>query len=312
MTLQVLDWIAIARESGGSCGTSKGISYGDCPRHWGTIFVSSLFGLMAAVPLLVFAVIRSRLGGAAAAVVAAVSAVYPAAVVFGQLHGDTWESAWAAPSDRTEDGETAGIWLGADDADMLPAGPDVLAVAGDTAVALGADTVHGFALRDGAPRRQFRLPESACGDPWLAAGRQVVVAVDRCTGTESADSGPALWALDPATGAVAWTAAVPFEGTRRVTRIAAEPLVLHVAESGKRGRSAFVAFDDTGRVTATVDSDDSESSFSSFDVSGFDAAPVTSPGRSSPGTHSSPPRRPRARPATASSPTTSPPGTGCG
>src|SRR5690606_21978996 len=51
VTLQVLDWIAIARESGGSCGSSRNISYGACPRYWATIFVVSLFGLMVAIPL---------------------------------------------------------------------------------------------------------------------------------------------------------------------------------------------------------------------------------------------------------------------
>lgn len=357
VTWQVLDWIAISRESGGSCGTSRGISYGDCPRYWGTIFVISLFGLMAFVPLLLFALIRTRLAGALAGAVAAVLAIYPAAIAFGQLHGDTWEPAWAAPSDRTDDGETGGLWHTAAEAgtavrvafdgltafdvasgstrwsavfpdrDVLCAmsrtapegiglvarhdenapcagfgavdiatgrtlwestvpgglvdGPDVLAVTGGTAVALGEDAVHGFALRDGAPRWQFRLPESACGTPWLAAGRYVVVAVDRCTGAESADdSGPALWALAPDTGAVAWTVAVPFEGARRVTRIASEPLVVHVTENGRRGRSAFVAFDDTGAVTATIETgtgtaDPELMPLRPVDLAGFDAAPVT-------------------------------------
>src|SRR5690606_30194714 len=76
-------------------------------------------------------------------------------------------------------------------------------------------------------------------------------------------------------GAVAWTVPVPFEGARRVTRIASDPLVVHVSENGRRGRSAFVAFDDTGAVTATIDTADPELPFSSFDVSGFEAAPVT-------------------------------------
>ncbi|WP_067861223.1 outer membrane protein assembly factor BamB family protein [Nocardia shimofusensis] len=359
VTLQVLDWIAIYRESGGSCGTSRGISYGDCPRYWGTIFVVSLFGLMAFIPLLLFALIRTRLAGALVGVVAAALAVYPAAAVFGHLHGDTWELAWAAPSDRTDDGETGGIWhIDGDagtvvriafdgltafdvasgtprwsavfpDRDVLCAmsrtasegigliarhdentpcadfgavdlatgrilwestapgglsdGPDILAVTGDTAVVLGEDSVRGFALRDGAPRWQFRLPESTCGDSWLAAGRYVVVAVERCTGLAAGDDGgPELWALDPATGAVAWTVPVPFEGARRVTRIASEPLVVHVTENGRRGRSAFVAFDDSGAVTATIETgvaaDTAESELlplRTFDISGFDAAPVT-------------------------------------
>src|SRR5690606_11439708 len=74
---------------------------------------------------------------------------------------------------------------------------DVLAATGGTAVVLGEDIVHGFALREGTPRWQFRLPESACGDAWLAAGRFVVVAVDRCTGLDPGDDGgPTLWALD--------------------------------------------------------------------------------------------------------------------
>src|SRR5690606_34622138 len=71
-------------------------------------------------------------------------AVYPAAVVFGHLHGDTWELAWTAPSDRTDDGETGGIWQTTGEA--------------GTVVRLAFDGMTAFDIVSGTPRWSAAFP----------------------------------------------------------------------------------------------------------------------------------------------------------
>ncbi|WP_341684319.1 PQQ-binding-like beta-propeller repeat protein [Nocardia farcinica] len=341
VTVQVLDWIAIFRETGGSCGTSRGISYGDCPRYWGTLFGTSLAALMVAVPVLIFALIRARRRGASAAVVAAVVAVYPGVLIFDALHGETLPVAWSAPADRAADTETAGFWhtgdtvvrataagltaydtatgaqrwtttfpgrdvvcamsRGADGVGLvathaetapcarvaavdlatggtlwelreteLADGADVLAVLDDAAILVGEKQIRAVGRGDGAPRWQYPLPERTCGSPRLLAGSHAVVLVHRCD-TDTHE----LHALDPRTGNLAWQAGVPFEGARTVIPVSADPLVVHVAESGKRARSAFAAFDRTGRLTATIPTDDPELPISSIGGTAFAATPIT-------------------------------------
>ncbi|SEG56055.1 PQQ-like domain-containing protein [Thermomonospora echinospora] len=113
VTLQVRNWHALGVESGGSCGSGEGVSYGNCPRGSTLMLTLSFLSLIVTVPVAFVALVsglKARLGLPVLAV-AALLGVVPGQLLFGWLHGDVLETAWAAARERPSGVQGEGSWL---------------------------------------------------------------------------------------------------------------------------------------------------------------------------------------------------------
>lgn len=113
VTLLVKNFSALSTEAGGSCGTSRGISSGPCPRGIGWMLPLSFIGLFLFVPVLVAGLARSRAGRWAkwASVPLLLVGGLLALPIFMASHGPTLKTVWAAPGERsTATEESLGSW----------------------------------------------------------------------------------------------------------------------------------------------------------------------------------------------------------
>ncbi|GAB3279502.1 hypothetical protein GCM10027589_06140 [Actinocorallia lasiicapitis] len=192
LTLQVRNWIALGVESGGSCGSSRGISSGPCPQSWGTIFGLSLASLFLFVPLVFMALVKAGRIGCVAGAVAAAVGVYPGILLFDAMHGRTIEAAWSLPSDTGSDTDTEGVWA-----------------SGETVVRARFDGLTAYQAGSGERRWNWQLPgrDVLCGLSRTADGGVGLVA------RQSPDAGlcGTTTALDLVTGKVLWEHTVATE-----------------------------------------------------------------------------------------------------
>ncbi|MEO3788388.1 PQQ-binding-like beta-propeller repeat protein [Actinocorallia sp. B10E7] len=192
LTLQVRDWIVLETEAGGSCGSSsRGISSGPCPQNWGTIFVLSLFSLMALIPLSIYGLLKAGRVGCLAGVLVTAIGIYPGAVLFDAMHGRSVEVTWTSPSDTVSDAETEGVWT-----------------SGGLVVRARFDGLTAFDAGSGGQRWQSTLPgrDVLCGMSRTAVDGIGMIA-EQTTSTQCSR----VSAVDLATGKSLWNATIPPE-----------------------------------------------------------------------------------------------------
>jgi outer membrane protein assembly factor BamB len=149
---------------------------------------------------------------------------------------------------------------------------DEIDVAGRLAVVDTGDAIVALDLRTGARRWSAspgKTETTPCRFDHLTGGdTQVVTEVDCLQQT------PRIRALDMTTGRSRWDGPVPSQAeSMNIALLSASPAVVYVSEGGKRGQDAVVAFDGSGRVQASIPT---QNGTERLDTStyGFDAAPV--------------------------------------
>ncbi|MGI8336290.1 PQQ-binding-like beta-propeller repeat protein [Actinomadura scrupuli] len=191
LTLQVRSWTAVAVEAGGSCGSSKGISHGPCPRGTTPMLLLSFFALFPLFPLAAVMIVRSLKAREVARRVfgvfllgALVAGVYPGLAIFEWAHGKTLGAVWQAPYERSGSEDADGSWI-----------------SGQTVVRARFDGLIAYDVATGHQRWTFPIPDRQvlCGMSAHLSGDIGLVAYatenkpcDRVAAIELG-SGRALW-----------------------------------------------------------------------------------------------------------------------
>jgi outer membrane protein assembly factor BamB len=154
------------------------------------------------------------------------------------------------------------------DGNSSSADADVIAVTDGTAAIQTSQAVMAVRLRDGTPLWQDKAADR-CRFANVAAGQDQVLTTVSCF-----NAVPLIRAFDAGTGHVRWTAKAPIQGTAANLRpLSAAPAVVLIQESGQRGVSVVVSFDETGRPRASIPVDDGQRRLDVGDH-GFRAAPT--------------------------------------
>lgn len=226
--LQIRGWAAVEGASGSACGSGSAV----CPRGAVPVLIVSFVAGLAAIPFLIWAVVRQPKVGAGVAAAGLAAGVVAAQALSGGLHGAGLRVAWTAPYDAAGSPATEGVWTAggslvrvrADQAVSYQAATGrqqwALAVpGGDAACAVSAGTSSGVGLigygAGGAcdqvlavdlvtGRRLWskRVPAGWQGDQgtgFVAVGGDTAVAV----------TAGSVLGYDPRTGAPRWTALTP-------------------------------------------------------------------------------------------------------
>jgi outer membrane protein assembly factor BamB len=109
--LQVKGWGTLVSEAGGACGSSsKGISYGACPRGITPALITSFIIGFAAVPAAIALLFMKGWVRRGCVAVAAAGGLLAGQSLFGIWHGSDLTIAWAAPHDGSSQLTTVASW----------------------------------------------------------------------------------------------------------------------------------------------------------------------------------------------------------
>ncbi len=125
--LQIRGWSAVEGESGSACGSGSAV----CPRGAVPVLVISFVVGLAAIPFLIWAVVRWPKLNAGVAVVGLAAGAFAAQALPGGLHSTGLRVAWTAPHDAAGSPATEGVWT---------AGGSVIRVRADQVVSYQAAT----------------------------------------------------------------------------------------------------------------------------------------------------------------------------
>jgi outer membrane protein assembly factor BamB len=251
--LQIRGWSAIEGQSGSACASGSTV----CPHGVVPVLVISFVVGLAAIPFLIWAVVRQPKVSAGVAVVGLVAGVFAAQALSGGLHATELRVAWTAPYDAAGSPATEGVWT--TDSSVIRVRADqvvsyqaatgrqqwTMAVpGGDVACAVSADTssetvgLIGYGTAGGACDQVLavdlgtgqqlwskRVPAGWKGDQgtgFIAVGGDTVVAV-------TAD---AVLGYNLRTGAPRWTALTP-PGCSDQTLAGAQQSVVVLAACGR-------------------------------------------------------------------------------
>jgi len=194
--LQIRGWSAIEGQSGTACASgSTGCPHGVVP-----VLVISFVAGLAAIPFLIWAVVRQPKVGVGVAAVGLAGGVFAAQALSGGLHATELRVAWTAPYDAVGSPATEGVWT-----------------AGGSVIRVRADQVVSYQAATGRQQWTLAVPggDVACavsaGASSAAAGLvgygapggacDQVLAVDLGTGQQLwSKRVPAIWKGDQGTG----------------------------------------------------------------------------------------------------------------
>jgi outer membrane protein assembly factor BamB len=106
LTLQVLNWGALAREASGSCGTNRGA----CPQGMPVMLTLSFISLFILVPVMIGTLLKTPKIGCVSALAAIAVGIYPGLAIFNGLHGKTLGAVWQAPYEQHSTERADGSW----------------------------------------------------------------------------------------------------------------------------------------------------------------------------------------------------------
>jgi outer membrane protein assembly factor BamB len=197
--LQIRGWSAVEGESGSACGSGSAV----CPHGVVPVLVISFVVGLAAVPLLIWAVLRRPKLNIGVAAVGLAAGVFAAQALSGGLHSTELRVTWTAPYDAAGSPATEGVWT-----------------AGGSLIRVRADQVISYQAVTGRQQWTLAVPRGdvACAVSagtssatvgligYGAAGGACdqVLAVDLGTGQQLwSKRVPASWKGDQGTGFVA-------------------------------------------------------------------------------------------------------------
>lgn len=253
IALQIRGWSEVEGASGSACGSGSAV----CPRGVVPVLIISFVVGLAAIPFLIWAVVRRPKISVGAAAVGLAAGVLAAQALSGGLHGTELRVDWTAPYDAAGSPATEGVWAANGSlirvrADQVvsyqaatgrqqwnlsvPGGDVACAVSADTSAATVGLIGHGPAggacdqvlavdLGTGQQLWSKRVPgdwKGNQGTGFVAVGGDTAVAV----------SAASVLGYDLRTGAPRWTALTP-PGCSDQTLAGAQQSVVVLAACGK-------------------------------------------------------------------------------
>jgi outer membrane protein assembly factor BamB len=184
--LQIRGWSAVEGASGSACGSGSVV----CPHGVVPVLVISFVVGLAAIPFLIWAVVRRPKINAGAAAVGLAAGVFAAQALSGGLRGTELRAEWAAPYDGAGSPATEGVWA-----------------TGGSLIRVRADQVVSYQVATG--RQQWKLAVPG-GDVACAVSAGISSAAVGLIGYGAAGGAcDQVLAVDLGTGQQLWSKRVP-------------------------------------------------------------------------------------------------------
>jgi outer membrane protein assembly factor BamB len=218
--LQVKGWGAVIGEAGGACGSSRGVSYGACPRGTTPALIISFLVGFPSVPAAIALLFMKGWARRALVAVGLAGGLFAGQSLFGIWHGSDLTIAWAAPHDGSSQLTTVGAWA-----------------SGDALIRVRNDEVISYDAATGASRWTLTVPGIyvACSMSGTSSSGAIGL-IGYGQGSTTCDH---MMAVDLATGRMLWSESVqhPYTGATGGLAVAGDTAVV-LTDEGITGVSA--------------------------------------------------------------------------